>query len=198
MRILPALSITLSFVVSRSLQPQGVRELRPGVSFDTTLAPTAPHDYRLRLSSGESVDLVVQQIGVDIVVEVKDPDGKVSSFDSPNGRNGPEAVEIIADRSGVYSLRVRAFDTSEPTGKYHLQVNVWRNARETAALLHNREIVRDSATRWLAARSASIPSSGILATTGSLTPLDSLAARARVVGLGEATHGSKELNDFRL
>ena len=198
LRIPLAFSIAASVVIPRWLQPQGTGDLRPAISFDTTLTPSSPHDYRLRLSSGESVDLVVQQQGVDVVVEVKDPGGAISSFDSPNGRNGPEPVEIIADRSGLYSLRVRAFDTREPTGKYHLQVNAWRNSRETRALLRGRELVRDSATRWLAAHSASIPASGIVATTGSLAPLDSVSARARVIGLGEATHGSKEFNDFRI
>ena len=196
-RFWPAIS-TLALTSSHAVQSQTVRDLRPGISFDTTLTASSPHDYRLSLSSGESVDLVVRQQGVDVVVEVKDPGGTMSSFDSPNGRNGPEAVEIIADRSGVYSLRVRAFDTSEPTGKYHLQLTAWRNPRETAALLRGRELARDSATRWLAARSAPIPASGFVASTGSLAPLDSLAARARVIGLGEATHGSKEFNDFRI
>ena len=198
LRVPFALSIAVSVIPACSLQPQSLRELRPGGSVDATLTPTTAHDYQLLLSSGESVDLVVQQIGVDIVVEVRDPAGRISSFDSPNGRNGPEPVEIIADRSGLYSLRVRAFDTSEPTGKYHLQVNAWRNARETTALLRSRELARDSATRWLAARSAPIPPSGIVAGAGSLAPLDSLAARARVIALGEATHGSKEFNDFRI
>ena len=180
------------------LQSQAPRELRGVVAFDTTLSPTVPHDYRLRLSKRESVDIVVQQIGVDIVVEVRDPHGRVSSIDSPNGRNGPEPIEIIADDGGLYSLRVRAFDGREPVGRYHLQINAWRNATETAALLRGRELARDSATAWLSGRSASIPPSGVVANSGSLPPLDSIAGRARVVGLGEATHGSKELNDFRL
>jgi erythromycin esterase len=197
-RFWPTLSIALAVGVPHPLQPQTAYDLHPAVSLDTTLSPTAPHDYRLRLSRGESVDLVVEQKGVDIVVEVRDPRGLLSSFDSPNGRNGPELVEIIANQSGLYALRVRTFDAREPTGKYHLQVNAWRNPRQTAAMLRGRALARDSATQWLSARSAPIPESGIVPNTGWLTPLDSLAARARLIGIGEATHGSKEFNDFRL
>ena len=192
------LSGIVALVVCPDLQAQAPRELRGGAAFDTTLSASAPHGYRLRLSKGESVDLIVQQQGVDVVVEVRDPRGRMSSFDSPNGRNGPEPVEIIADEAGLYSLRVRAFDAREPVGRYHLQINAWRNAAETAALLRARELARDSATAWLSARSASIPPSGIVTDKGPLPPLDSIARRARVIGIGEATHGSKEFNDFRV
>src|SRR6185437_11043102 len=84
------LFLPVALCVCSPLQSQAPRELRGVVAFDTTLSPTVAHDYRLRLSKGESVDLVVQQIGVDVVVEVRDPRGRVSSIDSPNGRNGPE------------------------------------------------------------------------------------------------------------
>jgi erythromycin esterase len=43
-----------------------------------------------------------------------------------------------------------------------------------------------------------VPSSGVLPPGASLAPFDALAAEARIVGLGEATHGSRELNDLRL
>jgi erythromycin esterase len=188
----------LLVLLSQCLGAQTTRELRLGVSFDTTITASSPHDYRLRLVKGESVDLVVEQRGADLVVEVRDPRDSVASFDSPNGRNGPEPVEIIAGQSGVYSLRVRTFDAGEPTATYHLQINVWRNPGQTSALLRGRELARDSAARWLSLNSATIPLSGVVAAEGSLAPLDSLAARARVIGIGEATHGSREFNDFRV
>ncbi|MFL5485524.1 MAG: erythromycin esterase family protein [Gemmatimonadaceae bacterium] len=193
-----AFTCTVAAFPGQAIGAQTPRELRPGSAFDTTLNPNSPHDYRLRVSKGESVDLVVQQMGVDVVVELRDPRGVVSLFDSPNGRNGPESVEIISDRSGFYSLRVRAFDAREPIGRYRVEVKSWRDARETTALLRGRQLARDSAVEWLSARSAPVATSGDLSSRAPTTPLDSLAARARVIGIGEATHGSRELNDFRL
>ncbi|HKR07662.1 MAG TPA: erythromycin esterase family protein [Gemmatimonadaceae bacterium] len=178
---------------------QQPRELHARDSFDSTLSPGVVHDYRLRLQAGESANLVVTQMGVDVVVEVRNGTGTlVSTIDSPNGRNGPEPVEIVADKGDTYALRVRPFDNNEPAGKYHLEIVALRSAAATSAMMRARRLARDSATAWLARRSAAIPASGRVPSRDALPPLDSLAMQARVVGIGEATHGSREFSDLRL
>jgi hypothetical protein len=161
-----------------------VTHLASGSVHDVTLQPGASHDYEVQLGRGESAQIVVRQQGVDVVVEVRAPDGKlIDAVDGPTGRNGDERVEIIALVGGRYSLRVRPFDANEPAGKYRLEVQALRSARETAKLLRTRADARKDAAEWLRARSGTI---------------DPLAARARVIGLGEATHGSREFGDLRV
>ncbi len=175
------------------------RPVTPGLALDTILAPGTVHEYRLALKSGESANLAITQMGVDVVVEVREPDGTLTAIvDSPNGRNGDEPVELIASRAGTYSIRVRPFDGGEPVGRYRFRVISWRNARDTHALLRQREVARDSAAHWLASRSAPIPANGIVPVDAPLPPLESLAARARVMGIGESNHGSREFGDLRL
>ncbi|HJP85732.1 MAG TPA: erythromycin esterase family protein [Gemmatimonadaceae bacterium] len=182
--------------ISAGQQPQA---LHAGDSFDSTLTAGAVHDYQLRLKAGESANLVVTQKGVDVVVEVRSETGTlVSTFDSPNGRNGPEPVEIVADKGGSLTIRVRPFDNREPVGQYHLDVTALRSATATSAMMRARQLARDSATSWLARRSAAIPAGGRVSPRDPLPPLDSLAMQARVLGLGEATHGSREFSDLRL
>jgi erythromycin esterase len=128
---------------------------------------------------------------VDVVVEVLDSrDSVLQSIDSPNGRNGPEPVEIFAPRRSRYRIRVRPYDDREPEGPYTLAVSGWRDARATTALLATRTLARDSASAWLRAHSARLDSS--------LAPFEALARRVKVIGLGEATHGSREFGDMRL
>jgi erythromycin esterase len=128
---------------------------------------------------------------VDLVVEVLSPrDSVLQSVDSPNGRNGPENVEIFPAQAGRYTVRVRPFDDREPEGHYTLDVTTWRDASTTRALLVARRLARDSAAAWLRTRSAALDSS--------LAPLDTLATRVDVLGLGEATHGSREFANLRL
>jgi erythromycin esterase len=179
-------------------QPQNPREVAQGFILDTAIAANAAHDYALKLSAGQSANLAVTQIGVDLVVEIRTPDGALAIVDSPNGRNGDEPVEIIASTPGSYAVRVRPYDNREPAGRYRLQVTAWRDAQATREMLHARLLARDSATRWLAARSAAIPANGVVPAGGALRPLDALALRARVIGIGEANHGSREFGDLRL
>ncbi|HEY0672292.1 MAG TPA: erythromycin esterase family protein [Longimicrobiales bacterium] len=181
-----------------ALPAQERRMLRRGEVLDTVLSAGASHEYALPLRSGESAFVTVLQNGVDVIVEVRDArDSVLFSVDSPNGRSGDEPVEIVAERAQRYILRVRPFDPREPAGRYRLTVNALRTRAQTRQLLGARKLARDSATSWLVRHGSAVPAIDQIPTLALLPSLDDLARRARVLGLGEATHGSRELNDAR-
>ena len=193
----------LAAVIAVALHPAAsfaqARELASQSAFDTAIAVGQTHRYTLRLRAGESVQLVVRQIGVDLVVVVEGPGNALPfTVDSPNGRNGDEPVEIVSTTGGEYRLTVRPYDVGEPAGRYRLEVQAWRDARATAALLRARELARDSASRWLSSRTTSLSLGATSLLDASIPRLDSLARRARVLGIGEATHGSREFGDTRV
>jgi len=159
--------------------------LLAGSSREAALQPGETHEYTLRLHRAESVQAVVRQQGVDVVVELRDPTGQLLDIiDGPTGRNGDEQVEIFAAATGDYSLRVRPYDKHEPAGKYTIRVEKIRNVAATRDLLRQRREAREQATAWLSTRSSAIESAK--------------PRHARVIGIGEATHGSRELGDARL
>jgi erythromycin esterase len=165
---------------------------------EAALKPGEAHQYTILLSSGESAEVLVKQQGVDVIVEIKSAAGKLlDSIDSPTGRNGDEVVEIITGEPGVFTIIVRPFDSGEPAGSYKLEVKALRTANETSALLRTRSDFRKAATQWLRSRSARFPASGIIPPGARIAHLDALARRVQVLGLGEATHGSREFNDMR-
>jgi len=163
-----------------------------GDSFERELEPGEVHVYLVPLAVGESALIVVQQKGVDVVVEVRDPEGKIiASIDSPNGRNGDEPVLLEPEGRGTLTLRVRPIDANEPAAKYSLRYAWRRDAQATRAALH-------ASQQWLANASVAIPASGVVPHTTPLSALDPWLNGVRVVGIGEATHGSRELADLRL
>ncbi|HEV2865780.1 MAG TPA: hypothetical protein VGX37_04640, partial [Allosphingosinicella sp.] len=173
------------------LERDTVREL--------AIAPGQTYTASLRLRAGESADVVVLQQGIDLVVDLLGPGGRLlDSVDSPNGRQGDEPVAISAAATGVYTLRIRPISPAEPSGRFTLRVAALRDRAATAALADERRLARREATDWLRPRSVGFPQSGIPAPDQPLAPFDTLASEARVVGLGEASHGSRELNDLRL
>ncbi|HET7552494.1 MAG TPA: erythromycin esterase family protein [Gemmatimonadaceae bacterium] len=175
-------------------QPSSPDTLGKGVVLERPLGPSDSNDFTVRLDSGMSVLLSVQQLGIDLVVEVRAPDGTLlQAVDSPTGRTGDERVEIFADRSGAYGVRVRPYDSGEPQGRYRLTVVELRDAQVTATLLAARARERDAAAAWLRRRAARLPDEIVR----SLPPLDELADHARIIALGEATHGSREISDLR-
>ena len=168
------------------------RPLRQGDSLERELKPGEEHAYSVPLAVGESAFIVVKQMGVDVVGEVRDPAGKVvASVDSPNGRNGDEPVLLEPDSGGTFTLRVRPIDANEPAAKYSLRY-VWRRtAQATEGALH-------AARQWLVDASVAIPASGVIPDATPLPAIDRWLDKVRVVGIGEATHGSRELGDLRL
>ena len=190
---LSAVALTLS----ASTAAQGPAILSPGGPISQRLVPPQAHRFALPLRSGESAELVVDQKGVDVAVDVLDPRGRLlDTIDSPNGRNGPEPVFVVARTTGNYVVVVRPLD-GEPPGDITIDFQTHRNRAATAQLLRERQAVRSQAVAWLGPRSSPLRLAALRQPVP-LAPLDAVAAQARVIGLGEATHGSREFNDVRL
>ena len=160
------------------------------------LAPPAVHDYAMPLRRAESIELVVTQVGIDVVVEAFGPDGKlVASVDSPNGNHGDESLELIAATDGNHRLVVRSLEPGAPAGQYRIAVIARRDVAATQARVAERARARADAASWFAARAGAI---GADFAGPGIARFEALAKHARVIGLGEATHGSRQLADLRV
>src|SRR5439155_7435245 len=141
--------------------------------------------------------IAVTQDGVDVSVQIFNPSGKLlDSIDSPNGRNGDEPVSILSATSGTYLLRIAPIAADEPLGTVTIRTLALLTPAETRAMLEKRQRARAAAARWLRSYSALIRLTDLASAT--IAPIDQIASSAQVVGLGEATHGSREPNDFRV
>jgi hypothetical protein len=95
-----------SEVIKLELSKPIEREMKGGES----------HAYEITLEAGQFLDLVVDQRGIDVVVQVVAPDGKqLLEVDSPNGTQGPEPVKLIAEAAGTYRFQVLTQSCSRRT-----------------------------------------------------------------------------------
>lgn len=94
------------------------------------------HRYRLALTEGQYLRLVVEQRGIDVVVALAGADGvKVRQVDSPNGTVGPEELHFIAKASGQYWVTVSSLEEKAPAGKYEIKISDLRPASASDASL---------------------------------------------------------------
>src|SRR5262249_55458622 len=71
--------------------------LEKGKPVEKQIAVGQTEQYRLPLTEGEYVRVVVEQKGVDVIVELFGPDGKkLDEVDGLNGRYGIEQLSFIA------------------------------------------------------------------------------------------------------
>ena len=186
-------------LVSLLLLCQDSVALERGSSLDQSLGPSASRRYTLGLRKGESAEVTVTQRGADVVLELLAPDGRrVDSVDSPTGSTGDEELAIVAEVDGAYAVLVRLFDGDARGGDYRIAVRESRDQAETERWSEARTAARRSASGWLRERAGALAlHEGALEGPG-LERFDLLAEQTRVLGLGEATHGSQEFGDVRL
>src|SRR5688572_22662800 len=67
------------------------------------ISPGGKDVYKLNLKANQFNLVMVIQDGVDLQIKTMDQAGKeLGTFDSPNGRQGPEMVTLTSNSAGVY------------------------------------------------------------------------------------------------
>lgn len=105
------------------------RTLEPGKPIEREMAGGEVHNYRVIITAGQYLYVVVDQRGIDVVVSLFGPDGKkLIEVDSPNGTLGPEPVSWVAEVTGSYKLEVRSPEKGVAPGRYEAKIEELREA----------------------------------------------------------------------
>jgi hypothetical protein len=115
---------------------QEVTALEPRMPIERELAGAQKHSYQLGLTQGQYVSLTVDQRGIDVLVRMFGPDGKlIADCDSADGLKGLEDPELVADVPGIYTFEVVAKRKDAPVGRYEIKITELRAAVERDRLL---------------------------------------------------------------
>ena len=96
--------------------------LVPGTSVERSLKAGAIDLYDADLAAGSPWRIRVEQLGVDVIVEVKGPDGQsLLTVANPTGREGRESLLLIpgllaSAGSAIYRVEVRSEKPGAPDG----------------------------------------------------------------------------------
>src|SRR5262249_9308289 len=102
--------------------------LEKGKPIEREIAAGQTEQYRLPLTEGEYVRVVVEQKGVDVMVVLLGPDGKkLDEVDSQNVRQGTDTLSFIATISGSYRVEVHP-SKEAPAGRYEIRIAELRTA----------------------------------------------------------------------
>ena len=114
--------------------PQGgtdVQWLEEEKPIERKLSGGESHSYQLKVTTGQYARVIVEQKGIDVVVSVFGPDGKlITAVDNPNGSQGAETVHITAEATGIYRLEVSSFDKDARPGLYQARFAELRPATQ--------------------------------------------------------------------
>ena len=112
-------------------EPAEVKSLELGKLITRELKGGQSHSYEVSLAAGQYAYVGVDQKGIDVVVKLFAPDGKlITEVDNPNGSQGLEPVHITAEATGIYRLEVSSFDADPAPGRYEAKLIEIRPATE--------------------------------------------------------------------
>ncbi|KAA1242892.1 erythromycin esterase family protein [Aquimarina sp. RZ0] len=148
-----------------------------------------------------------KNVDIQILALSSDKDS-IQNFDSPNGKNGLEIIELPISRTGIYTFEVTPLiyknlkDSARQTfinninGSYVVEKFKVLSPKEYKAIVAFRKAQQDSVIRWI--KKKSIPLNSVRAETGfsDLSYLKPILQNAHIVGMGETSHGTKEI--FRM
>lgn len=131
---------------------QEPQALAVGLHAEHTLAADESHAYTITLQEGAAVIGAADQHGMDLVVDVFSPDGKlIRTIDSPNGTEGPEPIDVTAIKSGLYKLLIRAAPGQpQKPGKYVLIIDRVMTVEENAQRMAEKNYPSALQSTWRA------------------------------------------------
>jgi CHAT domain-containing protein/Tfp pilus assembly protein PilF len=114
---------------AQSVQESSSLELSKPI--ERELSGGESHFYKVTVSSGQFLHIVVRQLGIDVVVVQFAPDGKkISEADSEHFTEGPETVSVITEAPGAYLIEVRSPKKTAKPGRYEIKVEELRMATD--------------------------------------------------------------------
>lgn len=115
-----------------------IHVLEPGKPVSRELAGGQQHSYQIRLNANQFLKALVEQQGIDVVVQVSGPDGKqILEFDSESRSLGREEISLVAEVGGVFLLIARPRHNGAPAGSYEIRIEELRAATDTDRALHD-------------------------------------------------------------
>ena len=124
--------LLLPLLICASLTARAQTPLQMSTPIDRTLGPGQTHEFTVTLEENNSIQFVVEQEGIDVLVKVSSPEGKpVGEFDSPNGTDGPEDISFVSKAAGIYHIWVSPLDPAGTTsGRFQIKILEVRPATE--------------------------------------------------------------------
>lgn len=116
----------------QSSQPgdaQAAASLRPGDHQKLRMAGGGTRSFKVSLSSGQYLRIVIQQQGIILTAQLRDPGGKhIIEMDNPCGGHGPVYVSTIADATGDYRLDLSSTEKWANEGGCEIVIEELREA----------------------------------------------------------------------
>src|SRR5262245_14682689 len=127
--------------------------LESGKPIERELSGGQSHSYKITMTSGQYLHIVVEQRGIDVAVALFTPDGKkIAEVDGEQATVGSENISVIAEAAGECRIEARSAEKVAKTGRYEIKVEELREATvEDKYRVAADALFREAEKSWLGA-----------------------------------------------
>lgn len=119
--IMPKVMKKVIYLIAFILLVASSLAAQPGQHFEGEIKAEGIYTFRGDLKAGDFVQYTLEQKGIDLIIAVIGPDGKILiALDNSVGTDGIEVLNWVADSDGQYAVQVEAKKQDIPSGKYVL------------------------------------------------------------------------------
>jgi len=131
---------------SAAQSSQEIVSLEHGKPIERELSGGQSHSHKVMMTSGQYLQVVVKQKGIDVALALFTPDGKkVVEADSYHLLEESESISAISEAAGAYLIEVRSPEKTAKTGRYEVRVEELRAATaEDKYQLAGEEVIREA------------------------------------------------------
>jgi hypothetical protein len=123
--LLVGLVVSVAATGLHAATPGSSRLTASGDPIEASLEAEQTHTFRIALEAGQFLEVIIEQLGADVVANTRDPNGQpLLEFDSPGSGEAPEPVYLLAELTGDHTIDVRAYKGSG--GDYSIRVETLR------------------------------------------------------------------------
>jgi CHAT domain-containing protein len=124
--------LTALIAFGHEIQEAGVTVLQPAEPVERHIARGDEHRFEIALSAGQFANITVKQKGIDVHASVLDADGaQIADFQDEVRPEGNEFVEIVAGKTGAYTVAIKPAQGATPSGDYSVELEAPRAATDT-------------------------------------------------------------------
>lgn len=128
-------------ITSAFAQINKTKTLIPEETIHSKISDRENHMYTIQLNNGMAIIGKVTQKGIDLVIDIYNPDGKLlKQVDSPNGTDGDEPLDITANQSGTYKFVIHSLEKNSKKGNYSLKVDKVLSLSENTKRIAKKEL----------------------------------------------------------
>jgi erythromycin esterase len=190
-------NLTNLFIVAQDIK----EVLIPGRKIEKQLHIDERHSYSLKMVKNSCIDIEIKETSVDVAIDILGSDrNRINTFYT-YFKNGFEFVSFIAPSNGIFYFEVYPQIETEGIDVAGIADQKERNqglyVLSSSALFSAKEGIRRTEAKqntieWI--KENAIVLKSVEANSGfeDLNPLKEILKNVQIVGLGEATHGTKE------